>query len=92
VWRRQDLNADWSFFLISAHQNIHRFLYAYLSDEYISYLKDPSTVLLDDNCFLKVWESREYDHCKPDDQVGEAAELKAMINFKGGGGDETVDT
>jgi hypothetical protein len=24
--------------------------------------------------------------------VGEAAELKAMINFKGGGGDETVDT
>jgi len=53
----------------------------YPSDEYISYLENPSTALLDDNCFLKVWESREYDHGKPDDRVSEAAELKAMINF-----------
>jgi hypothetical protein len=70
-----------SCFLVSAHQNIHRLLYAYLSDEYISYLKGSSVAVIDDSSFLKVWESREYDHCKPDDRVSEAAELKAMIDF-----------
>jgi hypothetical protein len=60
---------------------MHRLLYACLSDEYISYLKDPSTALLDDNCFLTVCASREYDHGKPDDRISGAAQLKEMINF-----------
>ena len=43
--------------------------------------RDPTTALLVDNCFLKEWESREYDYCKPDDRLGKAAELMEMINF-----------
>lgn len=31
--------------------------------------------------FSRVWESREYDHCKPNGRVSEAAEVKAMIDY-----------
>ena len=71
-----------SAFLISAYQTSHRFIYAYFSDDYLSFLSGETTDQNDlDGVFLYVFESRKYDHRKPQDRVEEAVQLLAMIGW-----------
>jgi len=58
----------------------HRFIYAYFSDKYLSFLSGKMSDNKDLDAFLHVFESWRYDHKKPKDHVEEAAQLLALIS------------